>query len=118
MRKDDGRAIPNFINQMIRNDYITIYGSGNQTRSFCYVDDTVLGIYKTLNSQYKEPINIGNPDEYTINKLIEIIKKLIKNNSRIKYLPLPENDQKIRKPDISLTKKILNGVLKLILTKD
>ncbi len=108
MRKDDGRAIPNFINQLINNEDITIYGDGKQTRSFCYVTDTIEGIYKLLNSDYKFPVNIGNPEEYSINKLVQILRKIINNSSKVKFLDLPENDPKLRKPDISLAKKILD----------
>ena len=108
MRKDDGRAIPNFINQLINNEDITIYGDGKQTRSFCYVTDTIEGIYKLLNSDYKFPVNIGNPEEYSINRLVQILRKIINNSSKVKFLDLPENDPKLRKPDISLAKKILD----------
>ncbi len=108
MRKFDGRAIPNFINQVINNDDITIYGDGTQTRSFCYIDDTINGIYKVLKSNYNLPINIGNPDEYSINEIAKIIKKLIPNSCKTIYFDLPENDPKVRKPDITLAKKILN----------
>ncbi len=107
MRVNDGRAIPNFINQIINNNDITVYGDGSQTRSFCYINDTIEGIYKVLKSEYNLPINIGNPDEYSINELINILKKLIPNSSKIKYSKLPENDPMVRKPDISLAKKIL-----------
>ena len=115
MRKNDGRAIPNFINQMINNQDVTIFGSGNQTRSFCYVNDTIEGIYKLLNSNYNYPINIGNPNEYTILDLVEKIRNLISTNSKIKFLKLPENDPKVRKPDIKLAKKILNWNPKITL---
>ena len=94
MRKDDGRAIPNFINQMINNKEITIYGDGNQSRSFCFIDDTIEGIYKILNSNYNLPINIGNPNECSINELIDVLNKLIPNENKILYLDLPENDPK------------------------
>ena len=77
MRINDGRAIPNFINQALKNENFTVYGSGNQTRSFCYIDDTISGIYKLLNSNYNLPVNIGNPSEYSINELIEIKKKMM-----------------------------------------
>ncbi len=107
MRKDDGRAIPNFINQMIENRDITVFGDGTQTRSFCYIDDTVKGIYSILNSKYVYPVNIGNPTEYSINNLVSILKKLIKTSSNIKYCNLPENDPKVRKPDITLAKNII-----------
>ena len=107
MRSDDGRAIPNFINQMIFNENITVYGDGQQTRSFCYIDDTILGIYKALNNSYNLPINIGNPSEYTIMNLVQIISKLIPNKSDLIYKKLPENDPKVRQPDIRLANKIL-----------
>ena len=108
MRKDDGRVIPNFINQMINNVEVTVYGDGNQTRSFCYITDTINGIYKTLKSDYNLPINIGNPQEFTINELLNVMKKLIPNSSKTVYLDLPKDDPKKRNPDISLAKKILN----------
>lgn len=104
MRANDGRAIPNFINQLIDNKPITVYGDGTQTRSFCYIDDTINGIYKVLNSNYSLPINIGNPIENSIIELINILKKLITSESEITYHKLPENDPKLRKPDISLAK--------------
>ncbi len=108
MRYNDGRAIPNFINQMLNNNNITIYGDGNQTRSFCYISDTVNGIYSLLNSEYKLPVNIGNPNEHSINELISILNKLIPNSSKKTFLKLPENDPKVRRPDINLAKKTLN----------
>ena len=108
MRFDDGRAIPNFINQLLNNDPLTIYGTGNQTRSFCYIDDTIEAIYKVINSDYYNPINIGNPDEYSINELIEILKKLTNRECSIMYCDLPENDPKLRRPDISLALKEIN----------
>ena len=107
MRKNDGRAIPNFINQAINNKDFTIYGDGLQTRSFCYVDDTIEGIYKLLNSSYNSPVNIGNPTEHSINELVKIIKSLTSSNSKITYLDLPENDPKVRQPDISIAKEFL-----------
>ena len=108
MRVDDGRAIPNFINQALNNEDLTIYGDGSQTRSFCYINDTVIGIDKVLKSNYQLPINIGNPYEYSINDLVELIKKNISTQSRIVYKELPENDPKVRRPDINLASKILN----------
>ena len=87
---------------MINNKPITVYGDGTQTRSFCYIDDTINGIYKVLNSNYSLPINIGNPIENSIIELINILKKLITSESEITYHKLPENDPKLRKPDISL----------------
>ena len=108
MRKNDGRAIPNFINQLINNDDITIYGDGSQTRSFCYVTDTIEGIYRLVKSNYNYPVNIGNPSEYSILGLVKILQNLIPSKSKIKFLKLPENDPKTRKPDISLAKELLN----------
>ena len=108
MRVDDGRAIPNFINQMINNKEITVFGNGNQTRSFAYIDDTVIGIYKCLVSDYNLPVNIGNSDEYSILELVNILKSKIKTRSKIVYSKLPQDDPKVRRPDISLAKKVLN----------
>ena len=108
MRIDDGRAIPNFISQAINNKNITVYGNGKQTRSFCYIDDTINGIFKLSNSNYNFPVNIGNPVEFSIIELVEIIKKLTKSLSKIEFHNLPENDPKIRRPDINLAKKILD----------
>lgn len=108
MKKDDGRAIPNFINQLMKNDDITIYGNGSQTRSFCYIDDTLNGLYKLINSNYNYPVNIGNDNECSINDLVIILKNIIKSSSKTKYLKLPENDPKIRKPDINLASEILD----------
>ena len=117
MRKNDGRAIPNFINQALNNNNFTIYGSGKQTRSFCYVDDTVNGIAKLLMSEYNKPVNIGNPKEFTILQLVKKIKSLIPSSSKILYHELPENDPKVRKPDISLAKKLLKWSPKIDLNK-
>ena len=107
MRVKDGRAIPNFINQALNNNNFSVYGDGNQTRSFTYIDDTVEGIYKLMLSNYSDPFNIGNPVENSINELIELIKNIIPCNSKIEYLELPENDPKIRKPDIDKAFKLL-----------
>ena len=107
MRKDDGRAIPNFINQIINNEDITIYGDGSQTRSFCYIDDTIQGIYRTLYSNYCLPINIGSPIEHSIINLVNFLRELIPSSSKIRFSDLPENDPKVRKPDITLAKNIL-----------
>ena len=109
MRINDGRAIPNFINQAINNKDFTVYGDGTQTRSFCYVSDTVYGIDRLLKSSFQEPINIGNPEEYTILDLIKIIKSTINNTkSKLIFNDLPENDPKFRQPNIKLANKILN----------
>ena len=117
MRKNDGRAIPNFINQALNNKNITVFGNGEQTRSFCYIDDTVEGIYKLLISNYKLPVNIGNPKEYSINDLVKVIKSKINTNSKTIYLDLPENDPKTRKPSIDLAMNILQWKPKISLSK-
>ena len=108
MKRDDGRAIPTFINQLIKNEDITIYGDGSQTRSFCYINDTLSGLYKLINSNYNYPVNIGNNNECSINDLVGKLKNIIKSSSKTKYLELPENDPKVRKPDITLASEILN----------
>ncbi len=108
MRVNDGRAIPNFINQALKNIDFSIYGDGSQTRSFCYVDDTINGIVKLLKSDYQLPINIGNPNEYSINELVSMIQKLVKTKGNVIYKDLPENDPKIRKPNIELARQILD----------
>ena len=108
MRKNDGRAIPNFINQSINNKNFTVYGDGTQTRSFCYIDDLVNGIIKLMNSEYSYPINIGNDDEVTINEIASILISILNSKSKIIYNELPEDDPLKRKPDLTLAKKILN----------
>ena len=107
MRINDGRAIPNFINQALNNNDFTVYGDGSQTRSFCYIDDTIRGIVSLLKSEYTLPVNIGNPYEISILELINIIKKLIPANSKIIFKDLPENDPKKRCPDITLAQNLL-----------
>ncbi len=116
MRKNDGRAIPNFINQALHNKNITIYGDGSQTRSFCFISDTISGIIKLLNSNYEYPLNIGNPNEYSILELSKLIKTVSNSKSKITFKELPKDDPKIRKPDITLAKKILNWKPKVTLT--
>ena len=106
MRHNDGRAIPNFINQALKNENFTVFGNGNQTRSFCYITDTVDAIYKLLKSDYNLPMNIGNDKEHSIIDLVRLIGKLIPK-SKIIFKELPENDPKVRKPCIKLAKKIL-----------
>jgi len=108
MRMNDGRAVPNFITQALKNKPITVYGSGNQTRSFCFISDMVEGLYKLLLSEVNTPINLGNPHEITLNELAQTIKKLTKSKSKIIYKPLPVDDPKVRRPDISKAKKLLN----------
>ena len=107
MRKDDGRVVPNFITQALSNKPITVYGDGRQTRSFCYIDDLMGGIYKLMISGMNEPVNLGNPEEHAILEFAEIIKKLTKSKSRITFKKLPKNDPKLRCPDINLAKRKL-----------
>jgi UDP-glucuronate decarboxylase len=101
MAINDGRVVSNFIVQALKGDKITIYGDGQQTRSFCYVEDTVDGILKVLEGDYNKPVNVGNPDEYTMNQIAETILKITGSKSGIAYFTLPEDDPKQRKPDIS-----------------
>ncbi|MBO8242346.1 SDR family oxidoreductase [Prochlorococcus marinus XMU1410] len=108
MNLDDGRVISNFIVQSLTNKNLTIYGDGNQTRSFCYVDDLIDGMMKLMNSEHNGPVNIGNPDEYTINQIAETIIKLINPSLKITNKPLPQDDPLKRKPDINLANKLLN----------
>ena len=108
MAKNDGRVVSNFICQSLMNESITIFGEGNQTRSFCYVDDLIEGLLLTMESSCTGPINLGNPNEFTINELANIIKNKINNEANIIYKILPDDDPKQRKPDISRAKKELN----------
>ena len=107
MRIRDGRVVPNFIYQALSGEPITIYGRGKQTRSFCYVSDLVEGIYRVLNCSYNEPVNLGNPAEFTILELAKLVIELTGTKSRLIYKPLPQDDPKQRKPDITIAKKIL-----------
>ncbi len=107
MRLDDGRVLPAFIGQALRGEDLTCFGDGTQTRSFCYVDDLVEGIYRLLMSDCSDPINIGNPDEITMNQFGEEILKITGSKSKIIYKPLPTDDPKQRKPDITKAKKVL-----------
>ncbi len=108
MRLDDGRVLPAFISQALRGEDLTAFGDGSQTRSFTYVDDLVEGIYRLLKSDYAQPVNIGNPEEITINEFGEEIIRLTGSQSKFSYQPLPKDDPKQRKPDITLAKKLLN----------
>ena len=108
MRLNDGRVLPAFIGQALRGEDLTVFGDGSQTRSFCYVDDLIDGIYKLLFSNYHFPVNIGNPDEITIKDFAEEVIKLTGTDQKIIYKPLPENDPLQRQPDISIAKKELN----------
>lgn len=108
MRLNDGRVIPAFMGQALRGEDLTVFGDGLQTRSFCYVDDQVEGIYRLLFSNYSEPVNIGNPDEITILDFAKEIISLTKTNQKIIYKELPIDDPLQRQPDISLAKKLLD----------
>ncbi|MDX2305728.1 MAG: UDP-glucuronic acid decarboxylase family protein [Microscillaceae bacterium] len=107
MRLNDGRVLPAFIGQALRGEDLTIFGDGSQTRSFCYVDDLVEGIYRLLMSEYAYPVNIGNPDEITIGQFAEEIIKLTGTKQKVIYTPLPTDDPKQRKPDITRAREIL-----------
>ena len=108
MRLNDGRVIPAFMGQSLRGEDLTVFGDGSQTRSFCFVDDLIEGIYRLLFSDYTLPVNLGNPDEITISEFAQEILTLTNTNQKIKYKPLPKDDPLKRQPDISLAKKILN----------
>ena len=108
MRLNDGRVIPAFMGQALRGEDLTVFGDGLQTRSFCYVDDQVEGIYRLLMSDYVYPVNIGNPHEITIKAFAEEIIKLTGTTTKIVYKELPVNDPLQRQPDISLAKKLLH----------
>ena len=108
MRPNDGRALPAFIGQALKNEYITVFGDGSQTRSFCYVSDLIDGIFKLLMSNETEPVNIGNPDEITIKDIAQEIIDLTKSKSKIIYKDLPIDDPKVRQPDITKAKQLLN----------
>ena len=107
MRLDDGRVVPTFVAQALRGEAITMFGDGSQTRSFCYVDDNVEGIWRLLRSTYQEPVNIGNPHELTIMEFARAVQRLVGTRVDIVSRPLPEDDPKVRKPDISRAKEIL-----------
>ncbi len=108
MRLDDGRAIPNFFRQALQGKDLTVYGDGTQTRSFCYVSDMVKGIDDLLTSELNKPVNLGNPDEMTINELAEQIIEVTGSDSGITYEPLPPDDPEVRQPDISRAREELN----------
>ncbi len=109
MRLNDGRAIPTFISQALRGEPLSAFGNGSQTRSFCYVDDLVEGIVRVTQADYHDPINLGNPEEYTILQLAERIIELTKSSSRVVFKPLPQDDPKQWCPDIGLARRLLDG---------
>ena len=108
MRLNDGRALPAFVDQALRGENLTVFGDGSQTRSFCFVSDLVDGIFKLLMSDETEPVNIGNPSEITIKQFAEEVLKIMDSKSKIEYKELPEDDPKVRRPDITKAKNILN----------
>ena len=108
MRLNDGRALPAFIGQALRGEDLTVFGDGSQTRSFCYVADLVEGIYRLMLSDYSLPVNVGNPDEISLKDFAEEMLKLMGNKVKITYRPLPADDPKQRKPDITKAKAILD----------
>lgn len=117
MRADDGRVISNFINQVINDEPITMYGTGNQTRSFCYIDDLVDGIIKAMKSDEIYPINLGNPNEFSLNELVLELEKIFKFKLKIVYKELPQDDPEKRRPDITRAKNILNWEPKVPLSE-
>ena len=118
MSDRDGRVISNFINQALHNTHISIYGDGSQTRSFCYVDDVVEGIIKLMDSNYKKPVNIGNPhEEYRILDLALLVKEKINSEVKIEYFPISEDDPKSRRPDISIANNFISWSPKISLNK-
>ena len=107
MRPADGRVVSNFIVQALRGEPLTVYGDGSQTRSFCYVDDEIEGVWRLYHSERVEPTNVGNPDEFTVAELAEIVLEETGSRSSIEYLPLPEDDPRVRRPDITVAQELL-----------
>lgn len=113
MRLNDGRAIPTFMVQALKEEDITVFGDGTQTRSFCYIDDMVDGIYRLLHSDVNAPVNLGNPEEKTVLEMAKDIIRTTKSKSKIVFKPLPEDDPKIRQPDISKAIALLGWIPKI-----
>jgi dTDP-glucose 4,6-dehydratase len=107
MRLDDGRIVPTFVAQALRGEPITVFGTGTQTRSFCYVDDNVEGIWRLLHSTYQDPVNIGNPHELTVLAFAEAVQRLVGSACPIEHRALPEDDPKVRRPDITRARDVL-----------
>jgi dTDP-glucose 4,6-dehydratase len=107
MRLNDGRVVPNFVSQALRGEPLTVYGDGSQTRSFCFFSDLINGIYRLLMSDFSEPVNIGNPTETTILDFAKTINQATRNTAGITFMPLPKNDPKLRRPDISRAREVL-----------
>jgi len=108
MRLNDGRVVPNFIGQALRGENLTVYGDGSQTRSFCYVSDEIEGIYRLMMSDYNLPVNIGNPEEHSILEFAKIILRITGSSSKITFKPLPADDPKQRKPDITKARMLMD----------
>jgi dTDP-glucose 4,6-dehydratase len=108
MRINDGRAVPTFIAQALRGEDITIFGTGSQTRSFCYISDLVRGIIALMQSSVNDPVNIGNPHEMTIEDIAKTIVRMVGSSSRIVHRPLPTDDPKVRQPDITRARTLLD----------
>jgi UDP-glucuronate decarboxylase len=108
MLENDGRVVSNFVAQALRGNPLTVYGDGSQTRSFCYVSDLVDGLIRLMNREHIGPINLGNPDEYTILELAQTIQKMINPNAKLQFKPLPDDDPQRRKPDITRAKALLD----------
>ncbi len=108
MRLDDGRVVPNFVGQALRGEALTVYGDGSQTRSFCYYSDLIAGISRLLASEYTSPVNLGNPHEVSILEFAKTINRLAGNNSGLVFTPLPVDDPKLRQPDISRARQVLD----------
>jgi dTDP-glucose 4,6-dehydratase len=117
MRINDGRVVPAFISQALRNEPLTVFGDGSQTRSFCYVSDLVEGIYRLLMSDEPQPTNIGNPAEMTVLQFAQEIKRLVGTSAPIEFRPLPEDDPKIRRPDITKARTVLDWEPKVPLSQ-
>ncbi len=107
MRLDDGRIVPTFVAQALRGEPITVFGDGTQTRSFCYVDDNVEGIWRLLHSSFQDPVNIGNPHELTVLQFAEAVQRLVGSHCPIVHRPLPEDDPRVRRPDITRARELL-----------
>jgi UDP-glucuronate decarboxylase len=109
MLENDGRVVSNFVVQALRGESLTLYGEGNQTRSFCYVDDLIEGLIRLMNTEdLHQPVNLGNPGEFTIKQLAEEVRRICDSKSEFRYLPLPEDDPRQRKPDITTAQKALD----------
>ena len=120
MLENDGRVVSNFIVQALRGEDLTVYGSGEQTRSFCYVDDLVEGFIRLMNSEAEDihlPVNIGNPGEFTMNELANEVAKAVGKDIKIKHLPLPQDDPKQRQPNIGRAKSLLGWSPKIPLAE-